>query len=524
MKTLLLPITVALALSSCGSVNELTSAKPVTDGSIDTPTKTATPADLEKSPQNPTSVATTLEQQQDAKIAVGLEVWKSLRIIRKNLCANITDVNSSAPLMTPTDTDPSMFTPSGNSMLRNLEVTTRSINLAPNGQAAFVGFASKVRLGVAWYTASGLPIALKAVDVEAPFDSEGTQAHFDRNNNLLVAGFSGGRSFRNANFDAPYTNTFVMKFNQDRQCVWGFEFSQEGLPTAPRVSSDAEGNIFFASTATGLPGMKFVGQQDAFVLKLSPDGQPIWLRTLGGDGADMLSSIATDDAGNLNLIGSSLSTNLRGWSALGKGDLFAASLTNAGALRWARLLGSAEEDQAAKLSVHGTDLLVAGSSRGSFGGIANPTQMSAPINGKPASLSGFAMRVSETGKVIWSVTARQIQDAPVTSASTSPDSLDDVPAIQSLCVLSNDTVLLTGAGMRAPKAIAFDWNVGSERGTRKYKSGNVDVDWSMSLADLASETVCDPNRRAVGFSRVSQSGPNADFGYYPHVLDLNEIR
>jgi hypothetical protein len=530
MKTLLLPITVALALSSCGTVPETPIAK-TSDSTSETvtpdhSTTANTPSNLYRIPQHASATPSVTEQQQDLNILTGQALSTALGIVKRDLCNNVSPIQSSVALALPSASDPKLFTPNSKSMLQDREMDAVSMALAPSGQLALAGFTTHARASVAWFTSTGQPIQLTMLDVDAPFDSTVTHSQFAIDGSLAVVGLAGGSSLRNATGDTIYEQrlekTFMAKFDKDRKCAWGLEFMQGGTPTKAIAAIAADGSVYVAGSTTGFPGAQVIGQHDGFVLKLSSNGDPVWLRTIGNDGDDIISSMTVDSNGDLDLVGSSTSTSLRGWSATGKGDAMLASLNADGTLRWARLFGSNAEDRATNISANGSDFWVSGSSRGSFGGVQNPTLRD---DGVSADLSGFVARVTDSGNVVWAVTARRAGESAQLQFGNDPLSpVNDAVDLQSTCVLPDGRMLLSNSGPYAPRAIAYDMMTGAERGAWKFVS-NPEIEPGFRAHSGASDVLCDTNGQAIAFSRANQIGAHYfNMGYSASILTPMNIR
>src|SRR5262249_13776217 len=86
--------------------------------------------------------------------------------------------------------------------------------------------------------------------------------------------------------------------------------SSSGADSANTIAVDSAGNIYVAGkTASAVfplvnSAVRFGGQTDAFVAKISPDGSSLLYSTyLGGAAADEVRGLAVDSAGNAYLAG-----------------------------------------------------------------------------------------------------------------------------------------------------------------------------------------------------------------------------
>ena len=145
---------------------------------------------------------------------------------------------------------------------------------------------------------------------------------------------------------------------------WARNLGGGGVEYGNAITTDAAGNVYVAGYFTGTgdfnPGtgtlnMTAAGAEDIFVTKLSPSGQLIWARQMGGTESDQCFGIAVDAMGNVYTTGYFRGTadfdpgtanfNLTTVSAMGP-DVFVSKLDSSGNFKWARQLGGVAWDQA----------------------------------------------------------------------------------------------------------------------------------------------------------------------------------
>jgi len=202
----------------------------------------------------------------------------------------------------------------------------------------------------------------------------------EKSSSIAVNGSSGnvfvtGRS--NATWGTPiraYTSdfdTYVAKLDSNGNLGWntflGGSKADESLGTA--VDSDGNVLVIGKSTGTwGTPLRAYSGRQDAYVTKLTPDGVLTWNTFLGGSQDDIGVGIAVSSDNNIYVTG----MGGDGWgypleAYHGGFDAFVASLSSDGALLKNTNLGSIVLDIGTSIAVNGTNLYVAGYSRGTWG-------------------------------------------------------------------------------------------------------------------------------------------------------------
>jgi len=96
---------------------------------------------------------------------------------------------------------------------------------------------------------------------------------------------------------------FLIKYAPDGSLVFASNFGGTQSTMGRSVSSDLQNNIYlsggFRGTVTfGNYSLTSLGSYDAFIVKCSPDGTPVWAKQAGGTGTERAHVIVTDSAGN----------------------------------------------------------------------------------------------------------------------------------------------------------------------------------------------------------------------------------
>lgn len=132
------------------------------------------------------------------------------------------------------------------------------------------------------------------------------------------------------------------------------------------VSVDPNDHIVIAGTTAGTLGASRVGDSDAFVRKLHPEGPTLWTRQFGTAAYDSARSVATDAGEHVIVVGATRG-DLEGH--LGDDDGFVRKLDAEGREAWTRQFGSADREAANGVALDGADrIFVAGLSQGDLGG------------------------------------------------------------------------------------------------------------------------------------------------------------
>ncbi len=150
------------------------------------------------------------------------------------------------------------------------------------------------------------------------------------------------------------TDVFVAKLDRQGQVLWARAFGGPGADEGRAIAVDSTGSVVatgaFFGTVDFDPGpgrteLTSAGSSDAFLLRLTPDGDLAWARRLGGKLGDAGMRVAAGSQGETWVAGSFQgSTEL--FDSAGKTDAFLARFDAAGALTWARRIGGFKDDDA----------------------------------------------------------------------------------------------------------------------------------------------------------------------------------
>lgn len=125
--------------------------------------------------------------------------------------------------------------------------------------------------------------------------------------------------------------------------VWAAAFEQTGTFEPSSIAADQEGNVFVSGSFTGtisIANQTFssAGSTDGLLLKLSPDGQPLWAKKVGDILEDSIAALAPRPDGSLYIGGGTSSPVDFGGGVLPAG-LYVAKLDADGGLVWSKGFG-----------------------------------------------------------------------------------------------------------------------------------------------------------------------------------------
>lgn len=188
----------------------------------------------------------------------------------------------------------------------------------------------------------------------------------DADNNILVTGhFEGGGDY-DPGSEASYLYTssgyaaFILKLSSDGDFIWAKAVGQSSLAEGYSIKADAQGNVYclgrFSYYADFDPSanehfVNAIGGFDAFLLKLTPQGEFTSIFTFGGPGNDNGKRVLFNQDGDIVITGTfegigdfdptaaayNLTTN-------GLQDIYVAKLTPDGELTWAFNIGGSDSD------------------------------------------------------------------------------------------------------------------------------------------------------------------------------------
>lgn len=151
---------------------------------------------------------------------------------------------------------------------------------------------------------------------------------------------------------------FISKYDSDGNYVWTKTGGGLGNDRVTDVAIDADGNVVIVGFFTGLADLSFdpftldirtasggFNDRDGFVVKLSADGLPLWLRTFGGQNADEARAVAVNSAGDVyvsGVIGGSADFDPDGAGDNQIGDVSMTMIHSDGSYGWTRMIGGGD--------------------------------------------------------------------------------------------------------------------------------------------------------------------------------------
>jgi len=257
--------------------------------------------------------------------------------------------------------------PSGNTFVMGIFRETADFDPGPGEYLLTAVGASAYYL--AKYDPLGVLVWVHQLDGAIRVDGEVNAPHFDREGNILLAlsltaatDLDPGPATQTATPVGQW-DAVVLKLDPDFNYLWSARVGGSGFDHARSIRTDAQNNVYLFGSMGGNgdydPGpdtftlTKGSGTDDAFILKLNPDGQFIWarqLRCLQANGKVYPIGLAVDAAGNSYTTGYYLTrVDLDPGPAVlmkqaeGANDIFVVKLDPDGNLVYGHSLGDALE-------------------------------------------------------------------------------------------------------------------------------------------------------------------------------------
>ncbi len=236
---------------------------------------------------------------------------------------------------------------------------------------------------------------------------------------LYVAGrtFSNGLATLGPNAVAGNRDMLVGRFTTSGQRIWSTYLGGTLDDQATGIAVGPNESIYVAglTTSTGLATTNAhqtanAGGNDAFLAKLTAQGQREWSTYYGGSGTDAANAIVALPAGGAVITGQSTSTNLNllnpaQSNAGGLNDAFLAGFNASGSLIMATYLGGSGTDQAFGVGFANGKVYVAGATNSANFPLTNPAGPNFPLQTATAGFLDIfvAAYTPSTGARDWSL-------------------------------------------------------------------------------------------------------------------------
>ena len=161
---------------------------------------------------------------------------------------------------------------------------------------------------------------------------------------------------------------FLIKFDSYGNKLWTKLYGAEKNDSGNAVKIDSSGNIYLTGYTEGsLEGNANKGGYDVFLMKLDKDGEILWVKQIGNEGADVGMGIVFDETENIYISGY-IDGSYDDPPSIGTPDAFLAKFSQDGTPLWLKKWGSENYDAGVIASFHNGYIYVPGFTNGDISG------------------------------------------------------------------------------------------------------------------------------------------------------------
>lgn len=212
---------------------------------------------------------------------------------------------------------------------------------------------------------------------------------------------------------------FIMKLDTSGNFIWAKKIGGTYFDGIEDIKSDADSNLivigYFSETADIDPGPAIYhvtshGYIDIFLLKLTRDGELIWVRTFGGIGQDVANALAIDSNNDIIMCGSfhdNVALDSCLVSSNGLSDWFLLKFSSNGELKWIKNSGGTGYDGADDLVLDNNNNIYV---TGFFSDSLVIDAFKKQIWQSKGGLDAYIIKYSEDGDILWANTYGSAED------------------------------------------------------------------------------------------------------------------
>jgi hypothetical protein len=132
---------------------------------------------------------------------------------------------------------------------------------------------------------------------------------------------------------------FLVKYLADGQNVWTKIISGDSYSYGQGVSVASDGSIYVTGESDGtlFDGETLSGNNDAFLIKFSADGQKVWTKILIGDNYSSGKAVSVASDGSIYITGEATGSLFDGETLSGNGDMFLVKYSAEGQKVWTKI-------------------------------------------------------------------------------------------------------------------------------------------------------------------------------------------
>ena len=139
---------------------------------------------------------------------------------------------------------------------------------------------------------------------------------------------------------------WVVKISASGEIVWEKSYGGDEIDEAWSIVKSGDGNYLIAgdTRSNDVDVSNNIGAADLWLIKISPTGELLWEKTLGGTNFDVARDIRATQDGGFLLAGSSRSSDVDVSENRGQNDAWALKINSNGAIEWEASVGGTNID------------------------------------------------------------------------------------------------------------------------------------------------------------------------------------
>jgi len=162
---------------------------------------------------------------------------------------------------------------------------------------------------------------------------------------FIIAGGSDSMDTDISNNIGSY-DFWVIKISATGTLLWEKSYGGDEIDEAWAVVKANDGNFLIAgdTRSNDVNVSNNIGAADLWLIKISPTGELLWEKTLGGTSFDVARAINTTQDGGFLLAGSSRSNDVNVTENKGQNDAWAIKVNSSGTIQWQKTVGGTNID------------------------------------------------------------------------------------------------------------------------------------------------------------------------------------
>ncbi len=190
-------------------------------------------------------------------------------------------------------------------------------------------------------------------------------------NGFIIVGSSDSEDTDISNHIGSY-DFWVIKISNIGDLVWETSFGGSQIDEARAISQSGDGNYIIAgdTRSNDIDVLDNNGGADLWLIKISPNGELLWEKTIGGSNFDVARAIFKTQDNRFLLSGSSRSSNIDVSENKGQNDAWVIKVDNNGTLLWETTIGGSHIDFAYDITqLNDLSIIVVGDTNSTDGDI-----------------------------------------------------------------------------------------------------------------------------------------------------------